>query len=328
MPTLLRNANGTLATRGGILQAIPDGGTAADCLCCGPPPCAFCPDAGGPYSSATLSVTVAGFPATFVYITTGFDGLGQPLRIRRTIEGLDAANGTYALTWNPETCQFVSPFGKTLPLTITTEAWRQGPGDPPDVCSFTQAAPGSSTIEDSFLNVTPWLYGIRRLADAWTTRRYNCRPRRVLRSGVTCKRMRKRRRFCYLHNCRVFNFLKFHVHGNRYVCGNHLVRRICQTCGHIHAGDYWVWNRCANCDGEFLIDIPRPHLTNTPPATVDDRGERKAAICRANRCGRYDAGTDTCSVLTDRGRRGAVAWLLDHPAAACVHSEPCFGVEL
>jgi hypothetical protein len=166
MPTLLRNANGTLATRGGILQAIPDGGTAADCLCCGPPPCAFCPDDGGPYSSATLSVTVAGFPATFVYITTGFDGLGQPLRIRRTIEGLDAANGTYALTWNPETCQFVSPFGKTLPLTITTEAWRQGPGDPPDVCAFTQAAPGSSTIEDSFLNVTPSGYSV---AGGWLT---------------------------------------------------------------------------------------------------------------------------------------------------------------
>jgi hypothetical protein len=87
--------------------------------------------------------------------------------------------------------------------------------------------------------------------------------------------------------------------------------------------------RCPKCRGPIISKVALvkgPEQCQT--ATVDDRGERKAAICRANRCGRYDAATDTCGVLTDKGLRGAVAWLLDNPGAACVHSEPCFGVEL
>ena len=146
-------SGGVLQFRGSNAQIIDAADTAADCVCCGPPPCAYCPDDGGPYTSASISVVVAGFPASFVFMTTGFDGLGQPLLIRRTIDGLDDANGTYNLVWDAEACDFIAPQGKTITLTITTEAWRQGPGDPPDVCSFTQSVPGSSTIEDSFLNI-------------------------------------------------------------------------------------------------------------------------------------------------------------------------------
>jgi hypothetical protein len=55
---------------------------------------------------------------------------------------------------------------------------------------------------------------------------------------------------------------------------------------------------------------------------VDTRGYNHAAICRSNQCGRYLPESDTCGVLTDRGKRGAIQWLYSHPDANCPNDPP------
>ena len=58
-----------------------------------------------------------------------------------------------------------------------------------------------------------------------------------------------------------------------------------------------------------------------PDTHVDDRGYEKAEVCRSGQCGRYDREFDTCHVLTDRGKNGAISWLYSHPDAHCVHPD-------
>jgi hypothetical protein len=142
MPTLLRNADGTLATRGGILQAIPDGGTAADCICCdggggGLPDCNYCEFDGGPFRRLDFTQTVSGFPTAQhdVYFLALSCGGGSNRYAVFKCSGLDAINGTYEYSSN-ETClgeglqfdvaatvvyerRFLS-FGQTLPCTQGT----------------------------------------------------------------------------------------------------------------------------------------------------------------------------------------------------------------
>lgn len=91
-------------------------------------------------------------------------------------------------------------------------------------------------------------------------------------------------------------------------------------------------NRCPNCNAKWLAVQQFPvhcscgsvfkedsGFAIQPP---DTRGHDKAAICRTNKCGRYDSETDTCGVLVDRGKRGAIAWLYSNPDAKCVADPP------
>jgi len=53
-------------------------------------------------------------------------------------------------------------------------------------------------------------------------------------------------------------------------------------------------------------------------------GYRKAAICRSNACGRYNATNDTCGIITATGRPGQVGYLISHPDTHCVADNPLF----
>jgi len=53
-------------------------------------------------------------------------------------------------------------------------------------------------------------------------------------------------------------------------------------------------------------------------------GHRKAAICRSNACGRYNAANDTCDIITATGRPGQVGYLIGHPETHCVAEKPLF----
>ena len=57
---------------------------------------------------------------------------------------------------------------------------------------------------------------------------------------------------------------------------------------------------------------------------VTEIGKQKAAICRANCCGHYDAEHDACGILYARGKAGRVSYLLTHPETRCVADEPLF----
>jgi hypothetical protein len=88
----------------------------------------------------------------------------------------------------------------------------------------------------------------------------------------------------------------------------------------MHTGDYFVWNCCAVCGKNDLQDVADPLALDL--STTQRKGKRKASICRANKCGRYDSEKDTCGVLTDRGKRGAIQWLYLHPNANCPNDPP------
>lgn len=53
-------------------------------------------------------------------------------------------------------------------------------------------------------------------------------------------------------------------------------------------------------------------------------GHRKAALCRSNACGRYNATNDTCDIITATGRPGQVGYLINHPQVGCVAEKPLF----
>ena len=91
----------------------------------------------------------------------------------------------------------------------------------------------------------------------------------------------------------------------------------------MHTGDYFAWNNCAVCESKNLNDVATSALLDWK----DDRGKRKASICRSNKCGRYGAANDTCGVLVERGKRGAVSWLYSHSNAACPNDPPMWKVD-
>jgi hypothetical protein len=53
-------------------------------------------------------------------------------------------------------------------------------------------------------------------------------------------------------------------------------------------------------------------------------GDRKAAICRSNVCGRYVAEFDACGILLNRELEGRIVYLLSHPETRCVADDPLF----
>jgi hypothetical protein len=68
----------------------------------------------------------------------------------------------------------------------------------------------------------------------------------------------------------------------------------------------------------------QPLIANTLPTVEVTEADRKMAICRSNVCGYYDAEHDACGILWDRGKAGAVTYLLTHPETKCVAPEPLF----
>lgn len=56
--------------------------------------------------------------------------------------------------------------------------------------------------------------------------------------------------------------------------------------------------------------------------------QKKMAICRSNRCGKYRPESDACGILKDRGKHGAVTYLQRHPQTRCVDEVPQFGKDL
>lgn len=80
---------------------------------------------------------------------------------------------------------------------------------------------------------------------------------------------------------------------------------------------------------EVVESTPSHPLELKKPAdrrrlAVTEIGKQKAAICRANCCGHYDAEHDACGILYARGKAGRVSYLLTHPETRCVADEPLF----
>jgi hypothetical protein len=94
----------------------------------------------------------------------------------------------------------------------------------------------------------------------------------------------------------------------------------CLSCGLVVVESNRPLERCPKCRS-LLVKSCR--ITQQQ----DTRGHDKATICRTNQCGRYDAATDTCGILTERGKRGAVSWLLTHPETRCPNDPPMWKVD-
>lgn len=110
----LLTRDGKLVVREGIAQLIPFGVAACDCLCEAGGGCSICPEVpGGPYTSATYTHTLSGFPATWEYRTAcGFDSY------KIIYNGLNQFNGVHITTLNSETCEVN---GLTLDRTVSME---------------------------------------------------------------------------------------------------------------------------------------------------------------------------------------------------------------
>lgn len=75
---------------------------------------------------------------------------------------------------------------------------------------------------------------------------------------------------------------------------------------------------CPKCQGALQGGKPRVKPRST------DTAKRKMAICRSNICGQYNSETDTCRILTDQGKAGAIGFLLISPHSRCVADRPLF----
>jgi hypothetical protein len=71
-------------------------------------------------------------------------------------------------------------------------------------------------------------------------------------------------------------------------------------------------------------ELPKRQHAERPVVQISEKGQANAAICRSNVCGYYDAEHDACGILRDRGKAGAVTYLLTHPETKCVAPEPLF----
>ena len=152
-------SDGVIQFRTGV-QIIPEGSTADDCICCDPSDCAYCDGSGGPYSSASYSAVISGFPASFVYRGNFNPFIFTPTDV--IVEGLDAANGTYALPFDSGSCSIPDLATITMPLTWRTTSWFPGPGQTTSTpaCDWTGRNAEFSETVDSFLNISRLGYTI------------------------------------------------------------------------------------------------------------------------------------------------------------------------
>jgi hypothetical protein len=119
--------NNKLAFRNGVLQIIPAGKDADDCICCGEqiPDCNFCDGEGegGPFRSLDFEQTISGFPSIQhdVYAeNTQCGGFGSNRRHVFKCSGLDVINGTYNYSSNSD-CN--ASLVLDLEATIVYERW-------------------------------------------------------------------------------------------------------------------------------------------------------------------------------------------------------------
>lgn len=129
MVTILTRA-GKIVRDAGKAQRIPAGKTAADCRCCGPPPCIqLCGESGeligwdievsGLLSQYVMYSILGSFSTENWKVTTeGLDGLNGVYQLRGIVDGeCDPAREGFATTPVTMRSQRVNPSGDTCPQT-------------------------------------------------------------------------------------------------------------------------------------------------------------------------------------------------------------------
>jgi hypothetical protein len=87
---------------------------------------------------------------------------------------------------------------------------------------------------------------------------------------------------------------------------------------------------CAGCSRIVTSNGGCPYCgtVQSPKTFIEsEEGHRKAGICRSNKCGRYDAGSDTCGILVERAKGGHVRYLYSHPETKCPNDPPMWNNE-